>query len=646
MRYRLSEGARARHRWLLILFVHLGSIALANYGAFLLRFDGTIPNAYAGAWVIGLPSVLLLRGLAAYGLGLFRGTWLYAGVWDIRNVAVATGVSTALLFVWFEWLLELPYPHGVYLIDSVLVFVLLSGVRLAGRVRRQLSVGPDARRVLIVGAGDAGAMIAAEMKHNRSLGALPVGFVDDDPRKRGLFVNGVRVYGPRADLPAITADVRPDEFLVAVPSADAETVRRIVATLEPYSLPVKILPSLAALLNGNLLERIRPLEMGDLLARPPFDLNLDEVRALVRDRCVLVTGAGGSIGAELSRQVAELSPRSLIMVDRYENGLYQTEQDVLRTTRGVHLAPVIADVTDRRRMHQVFGLYGPEVVFHAAAHKHVPLMEENPCEAVKNNVTGTRVTAELALESGVRTFILISTDKAVNPTSVMGATKRVAESVVQVIASKTDGAFASVRFGNVLGSNGSVVPLFMRQIESGGPITVTHPEVRRFFMLTSEAVRLVLHAASMARHGNLYILDMGEQIRITDLARNLIRLAGFKPGRDIKIKFVGLRPGEKLAEEIIAPDETLEPLSGSPIFRVRAAPVDAVRFAASLKRLEAAAILGDAPQALSLLGEIVPSFQAGAHVASSTDESRSGEGVGPALADATRVSLGLARKSG
>ena len=395
--------------------------------------------------------------------------------------------------------------------------------------------------MLILGAGDAGEMILREMR--RGTAYHPVGFIDDDPRKVGRTIHGVTVLGTRQDLPRVIVATRPQEVLVAIPSLDSAAMRSVVETLETCKLPITTLPGLKELRNGSVaVKQIRPLAIEDLLPRSPISLNVDEVRRLVEGKRVLVTGAGGSIGSELCRQMAALSPASLVLLRALREQPVHRRERAGRSHGHVPIHAVVGDVTDANRVEAIFSEYRPELVFHAAAHKHLPLMEANPCEAVKNNVAGTQTVAEAARRHGVERFVLISTDKAANPSSVMGATKRVAELIVQAISVGSDTRFVTVRFGNVLGSNGSVILRMADQIRAGGPVTVTHPEIRRYFMLIPEAVELVLQAAVLARNRETFVLDMGEQIKVLDVARSMITLSGLVPGVQIPIKFIGLRP--------------------------------------------------------------------------------------------------------
>jgi len=585
------------------ILVHAGLVVLANLAAFWLRFDGDVPPAYAAiAWEL-LPWLIIVRLLFFIPFRLFEGLWKYTSLWDLRNILLAVTASTAAFIpiaVAMTATGGVRYPRSIYFVDALLLIVLMTAIRLTRRVYREVFRPPGGRRVLIYGAGDAGELIVRDMRQNAKFQATPIGFVDDDYRKVGQRIHGVPVLGGRADLPDILKTHAPEELLIAIPSTSRETLREIVRTLEPYKVRITTLPRLHDLVGTRIeVGQIRQLKVEDLLARDPVGLDYSPIRQFLEGKRVLVTGAGGSIGSELCRQIAAASPASLVLLDRYENSLFHIHNELAKAHPDLELCPVMADVTDVRRIDQVFGHEKPHVVFHAAAHKHVPLMEDNPCEAVKNNVRGTRIVAESALSCGVERFVLISTDKAVNPTSVMGSTKRVAELVVSGLSRTQTTRFASVRFGNVLGSNGSVVPTFLEQIAKGGPVTVTHPEMKRFFMLIPEAVQLVLHAGALADQAPLFVLEMGEQVKVVDMARDLIRLSGYVPDKDIAIKFTGIRPGEKLFEELVGEGEFAEPSSLDKILKVQTVTGPrGADMAQAIARLEELAIDGKSEEVL------------------------------------------------
>jgi FlaA1/EpsC-like NDP-sugar epimerase len=557
----------------LAMAIQLLLVAVSNRLAFLLRFDGDVPPFGDEAFWQMLPWLVAVRALVFIPFRLYEGLWRYASLYDLRAIAGGIGVSSIVFALLVQTPLGPPvYPRSVFVVDAVLLMILLGAVRMSHRVYAELSHGKRGKRVLIFGAGDAGELIVRDMRNSSWNDYHPVGFVDDDAAKVGRRIHGVPVLGARRDLPRIFERYRPHEVLLAIPHAEPAEVRSIVRTLEPFKVPIKTLPALRDVIDGRVeLSQIRNLSVEDLLARAPVGLDPGPLKFLIAGRRVMVTGAGGSIGSELCRQITKLKPVQLVMFERYENSLHAIRLELEDARQQFGLHPIIGDVTDPIRVEEVMRRFEPEIVFHAAAHKHVPLMEENPCEAIKNNVRGTRLLVEAAERCGVDRFILVSTDKAVNPTNVMGASKRLAELIVRAHAEDSGTSFSIVRFGNVLASNGSVVPRFLDQIRKGGPVTITHPEIRRFFMLIPEAVQLVLHAAAQAASGATYVLEMGEQVKLIDMARDLIRLSGFVPESEIAIEFVGLRPGEKLFEELVGRDETVEPSSIDKIVRVTSA---------------------------------------------------------------------------
>jgi FlaA1/EpsC-like NDP-sugar epimerase len=584
---------RRWHRPLSIA-LQMGLVLVSNRLAFVLRFDGDLPHWAQEAFWLTIPWLVAMRTLVFVPFKLYDGLWRYTSIYDLRAIAGGVCASSVVFFLFVQTPLGPDvYPRSIFVMDAVLLMLLLGGVRMTRRVAAELSREKPGKRVLVFGAGDAGELIVRDMKNNAWQGYQPIGFVDDNQEKVGHRIHGVPVLGTRADLARILERCKPHEVLLAIPRAEPMAVRSIVRLLEPFKIPIKTVPNLRDLIDGRMeLSQIRSLAVEDLLARAPVGLDPVPVKNLIAGRRVLVTGAGGSIGSELCRQIVRLKPATLVMFERYENSLHAIRMELEDAGRQFGLQPVVGDVTDAVRVADVMQEHRPEIVFHAAAHKHVPLMEENPCEAIKNNVRGTRVLAQAADRFDVDRFILISTDKAVNPTSVMGASKRLAELVVHAQAVDSGTSFAVVRFGNVLASNGSVVPRFLEQIKKGGPVTITHPEIRRFFMLIPEAVQLVLHAAAQAQTGATYVLEMGEQVKLLDMARDLIRLSGFVPEEEIPIEFIGLRPGEKLYEELVGRDEEVGPSAVEKVLQVTSRTVPAPDFAASIATVEADAAEG------------------------------------------------------
>lgn len=602
-----------RYRAVLVVCIQLGLIAAANVTAFALRFEGDIPPDYARLFLRGLPIVLVIYGVGLAAFGIQRGLWRYVGLHDLGRILWASVISSVVFYGVVHGLLGwVAYPRSVIILTGVLSGLFLAGIRLAVRwFREWLHVlSPTARRVLVVGAGNAGELLIRDMLSGGGSHYRPVGLVDDDPIKRKMKIHGIPVVGAIADIPGLARDLVAHEIIVAIPSASTSLKQRILAASEGCKVPIKILPSVKQLLaNPEALRQVRPMSLEDLLQREPIQMDRQELHPLLEGKRVLVTGAGGSIGSELCRQIARYHPATLILFERYENGLFALDLELRTQYPKITIIPAIGDVTVHERVAEVLQQTVPDLVFHAAAHKHVPLMELNPKEAVRNNVLGTKTVAEAALACGVDRFVLISTDKAVNPTSVMGATKRVAEDLLQSLSHRGQTKFTVVRFGNVLGSNGSVVPLFAEQIRKGGPLTVTHPEIKRFFMTIPEAVQLVLQASLLGRGGEVFVLDMGEQVKVVDLARNMIVLSGLVPDRDIQIVYSGLRPGEKLYEELFDDTEQVEPTSHAKIRRaISASAIQSDRLDRVLAHLEAAVSHGDDDELIRRLNEAVPTY--------------------------------------
>jgi FlaA1/EpsC-like NDP-sugar epimerase len=551
---------RLRNRHLMVLDVVF--TALAPLLLYTLRFEGFHwPAGQLETAIIFSATTLPVRIGIYYAFGLYRRLWRYAGVAELELIFLACVVASVASFFVGRFILPPTgmaprvVPLSVLVNGSVLSLLVVATPRILmrmGGVRLRVSTARQAgRRVLIVGAGSAGQMILREIRQNHDLDLCPLGFVDDDPTKQGMSVSGLTVLGTLADVRTIIEDQRVEELVIAMPSVPGAVIRKVVRDALDAGAEARTIPGLSEIISGQVeVGRLREVRIEDLLRREPVRTNMDQVRSLATDHVVLVTGAGGSIGSELARQVARLRPAKLLLLGHGENPIFHILNELRAAHPELHLVPVIADVRDRRRMFQVMETHRPYAVFHAAAHKHVPLMEENVVEALTNNVKGTSNIVDAAAATDVEHFVLISTDKAVRPTSVMGASKRIAEHVVRGAALRNGKNFVAVRFGNVLGSEGSVVPTFMKQIREGGPVTVTHPDMRRYFMTIPEAVQLVLQAGAMGRGGELFMLDMGEPVKIVDLAMDLIRLSGLEVGTDIEIRYSGMRPGEKLYEEM------------------------------------------------------------------------------------------------
>ena len=539
-----------RHRiWQLV--ADAGLIALAWYLAFELRFDRGVPPYYDTLFRRTILIVIAIKLVVFVLSGFYDRWWRYVSVRDMwgafRGVTIASLVA-GLTVYFFSPVSQVRLPRSVAIMDWLLLLGLIAGTRLLARtVIERPGTGLVARgkEVLVVGAGDAGQLVIRELQRNRQLGYTPIGLIDDDNRKKNLRVHGVRVLGTTEDLPHILRDNRPDEVLIALPSASGEARQRIVTATRQGNVPVKTLPGLYELISGEseLATQIRPVQVEDVLGREPVEVDLEATAAYLREKTVLVTGAGGSIGSELCRQIARLGPQRLVLVDQGETALFEIERELVDERGFAATVPILADCKSSTKMRQVFERYQPGVVFHAAAYKHVPLMEANPLESVRNNVIATEVVAETAIEFGAQRFVLISTDKAVNPKTVMGQSKALCEWIVEAYGARDDVAtrFVAVRFGNVLGSSGSVIPIFRRQIAKGGPVTVTHPEMTRYFMTIPEAASLVIQAGAIGGRGDVFVLDMGEPVRIIELAQQMIRLSGMEPERDIDVAIARAR---------------------------------------------------------------------------------------------------------
>jgi FlaA1/EpsC-like NDP-sugar epimerase len=549
---------------------------MSYYGSFLLRFDFRPDATYQSVFVRTLPLVVAVELFVFYAFGLLRGWWRYAGMSDALDICEASFASAVVLFLTIEIVLNVDgYPRSVLAINLALTVLLVGGSRFAVRAYTEgAQRGAAELNTLIVGAGRAGSNIARELKHDSQLNLKPVGFIDDDPSKHGIRIHGLTVLGSSHRISEILRQLRIRCVLIAIPSASGSQIEQIIAKCRQCKVDFKILPSFSRHINGgrSSIANLRDARLEDLLGRQPVQIDLASIRQQLEGGVLLITGAGGSIGSELSRQVCDFAPREVVLVDRSENALFQLGLDLSTNRPQQHFVPVIADIQDVSAMREIFALHRPDIVFHAAAYKHVPLMEQSCFQAVTNNIFGTYNVALVARQFGCKTFVMISSDKAVNPTNVMGVTKRIAELIILGLQHEHT-RYVAVRFGNVLGSNGSVVPIFQQQIAAGGPVTVTHPEARRFFMTIPEAVQLVLQASTMGVASDIFVLEMGQQIRIADMARNLIRLSGLEPDQDIPIIYTGLRPGEKLFEELMLDGEGVKPTSHPKIRVLDGGPV-------------------------------------------------------------------------
>jgi FlaA1/EpsC-like NDP-sugar epimerase len=550
-----------KYRTALIFSSQALLIVLTYYASFLLRLDAELDATNRALFWKTLPFVLLIKLVLAWQCGLMHGWWRYVGISDMLDISKASLLSSSVIFCLVEAVLKVPgYPRSVVVIDLFLTIMVLGGARFAVRAYTERARSYGAHNTLIIGAGEAGSAIVRELQQNSSLNYNPVGFVDDNHSKKGVKIHGVKVLGSTDALHELIIEYKVNCVMIAIPRAKGRLVETIIAKCRECKVDFKILPPIGDWINKPVsLSQVRQLRVEDLLERAPVALDLDQIRGRITDKVLLVTGAGGSIGSELTRQAAALGPRRLVLLDRSENDLFKLGHELSRKFPHLDYIPVVGDIQDVTLLRDVFATHRPHSVFHAAAYKHVPMMERNCFQAITNNIFGTYNVALLARQYAVEDFVLISSDKAVNPTNIMGVTKRVAELIMQGLQERGTTRFMAVRFGNVLGSNGSALPLFEQQIAAGGPVTVTHPDARRYFMTIPEAVQLVLQASSMGQGGEVFVLDMGEPVRILDLVRNLIRLSGLEPDRDIKIDFVGLRPGEKLFEELKLEGEDIGP---------------------------------------------------------------------------------------
>jgi len=615
-----------RNFWI-ILCIDFLLLCLAYFLSYLIRFEGKIPpevilNIKHTIWLI-----IPLKLLVFFEFKLYKGMWRYTGINDLINLIKAIFVSSTIIILVILYVRRFEgYPRSVFIIDAFLTLFFIGGIRLFIRLVHQTTasdfmekmhfpyfqnVKEERKRLLIIGAGDAGEKILRELRDNPRLKYHVVGFVDDDRKKHGMHIHGVPVLGDIKQIPQLVKAYEMDELLIAIASATRKEMRRIIDLCGETGRKFRIIPGMGELIDEKLtIKAVREVAYEDLMGREPVQLEMGKIGQYIKGKSILITGAGGSIGSELCRQTARFFPKNVILLDRTENNLYEIEMELQRDFPYLHYVPVLGNVLHQSVLRRVFLGYRPDVVFHAAAYKHVPIMELTPWEAIFTNVKGTQNLLEVAKEFHLERFVMVSTDKAVRPTNVMGASKRIAELLTQCYNEHSDTTrFMSVRFGNVIGSSGSVVPLFKRQVEKGGPVTVTHPEVTRYFMTIPEAAQLILQTGSMGEGGEIFVLDMGSPVKILDLARDLIRLSGFEPDEDIEIKFIGLRPGEKLYEELITEGEGVFPTGHEKISVLRKAPCDLNWLKTKIDELTVLAERQDAVGIKRKFKEILPEYE-------------------------------------
>ena len=589
------------------------SVILAAFISIYLRFDSDkIPANYLSMLISYLPLAAIIYLLSFYVFKLYGRIWRYASATELIAIVMANiAASTAWYFI--SLYIGSVLPRSLYVFTGLLLTFFIGGSRLSLRFYSYVMNKPKYRqiqrkknKVLIVGAGDAGAMLLREIERYHIANRQVVGFIDDDKNKTGKILLGVKVLGTRNELVKIAAEKGIDEIIIAMPSVKGKEIKAIISICKETNCKLTILPGLYEIIEGKVsISQLRPVDIEDLLGRYPVKLDTTAVREYLAGKIVLITGAGGSIGSEIVRQVAKMQPKKLLLLGKGENSIYEITQELKINCPEVKTVPIIADIRDKERIKAIMDYFEPQVVFHAAAHKHVPLMEYQPAEAVRNNILGTKVVADEAAAHKVETFVMISTDKAVNPTSVMGCTKRVAEMYVQSMNKNSNTRFVAVRFGNVLGSRGSVIPLFKKQIAKGGPVTVTHADMKRYFMTIPEASQLVLQAGAMAKGGEVFVLDMGEPVRIYDLAKDLITLSGLIPDKDIEIKITGLRPGEKLFEELLSAEDGTEKTTHRKIFTAKIKEIDKAELD---KQIAEIVEITDGDKVVAALQKIVPTY--------------------------------------
>lgn len=602
------------HRRIVLFVFDIAAVCVASILPLIIRYEfayKTIPDYFISSALDFLPINIVITILIFYFFRLYHSLWAFAGVTEMQNIIAACVVCAVLDGLGLR-LMQFPIPRSYYFLYACV----LIGITIAGRFSYRFVRGVKHRsrnknngtKVMVIGAGDAGNTVIKEIVNSTFSTMTIKCIIDDDKQKWGKFIQGIKIVGGRDQIVECASLYDIDEIIIAIPSASRSMMKSLIEICQETECKLRTLPGIYQLVNGEVnVSKLRDVDVEDLLGREPIQVDLDSILNYVQNKIILVTGGGGSIGSELCRQIATHHPKQLIIVDIYENNAYEIQQELKYHHPDLNLVVLIASVRNTKRIYNIMETYHPDIVYHAAAHKHVPLMEVSPNEAIKNNVFGTWKTAQAAVQNGVKKFVLISTDKAVNPTNIMGASKRICEMIIQTYNRHYDTEFVAVRFGNVLGSNGSVIPLFKKQILAGGPVTVTHPDIIRYFMTIPEAVSLVLQAGAYAKGGEIFILDMGEPVRILDLAKNLIRLSGYKVDEDIKIEFTGLRPGEKLYEELLMNEEGMKDTENKLIHIGRPIEFDEVKFYKQLHDLKEA-VENECADVRSMMQEIVPTY--------------------------------------
>lgn len=594
---------------LFLAFMDLSIVVIAPILSLYVRLEGATNSPYYNRLFDVIPAIIIIRLVTFYFFGLYNRLWRYASINEVMVIVGA--VTTSSVFIaGYIYAVGVDLPKSIHLLSWFFTILFIGASRFCVRVAhywRKWKSQHHYANVLIVGAGDAGAMIAREIQQRYYTNKMLIGFIDDDIYKNRQRLFGVKVLGVCRDISNIVEEYQIEEIIIAMPSVDGRVLRQIVNDCKATKCSVKTLPGMYELIDGKVsVQQLRNVDLEDLLRREAIKLDMEQISSYLTGKCILVTGAGGSIGSELCRQIAKMSPEKIVLLGKGENSIYEIDNELRGNYPNLMIEAVIADVRDEQRINTIFRQTRPQVIFHAAAHKHVPLMEAQPAEAVRNNIFGTKTVAEAADRYGAEIFVMISTDKAVNPTSVMGATKRVAELIVQKMSKLSKTKFVAVRFGNVLGSRGSVIPLFKKQIAQGGPITITDPEMKRYFMTIPEASQLVLQAGALAKGGEVFVLDMGEPVKIVDMACDLIQLSGLEPHKDIKIEFSGLRPGEKLFEELLTAEEGTESTKHQKIFVANLKKVD------EHKLLQGLAVLKDEVRnelIIKTLMKLIPTYK-------------------------------------